>query len=71
MYSKKNLYVPQYPIKLDKPIKQYFGGFITHARAFHGASGWELWGQTPGGGETHLDTKYYWLSPEMPIEWRG
>lgn len=59
----------RYPIKLENP-RQTMQGPITHARALHGVEGWELWGEVPGGGEIHLNTKYYRKSPEMPEEWK-
>lgn len=58
----------RYPIKLEKPVKT-MGGEIVHAKASRGAEGWELWGQIPGGGEKHLDTRYYREGSEMPPEW--
>ena len=59
----------EYPIILEDSIKTS-AGEIVQARAFQGAEGWELWGQIPNGGEVHLKTRYFWESPEMPIEWQ-
>lgn len=71
MYSKKNLYTPEYPIKLDEPRAMYMEDPITHARTYRGVRGWELWGRESGGGESRLDTLYSFESREILAEWQA